>query len=156
MLVGFQGDEQIRFPWKRSGIFFFLAKRAGCGIFAYILAKIYKLRRTSTLALRQRKAALRRQLAIPPHFLRASYVERFTTCGKANCACAQGQKHGPFYYLASGLTPGHVLKFLLKTPDQQRDARQGVTAYQQLWEGLEELSQINAELLRRGEPLPSE
>jgi hypothetical protein len=44
------------------------------------------------------KAALRRQLAIPPHFLRASYVERFTTCGKTNCACAQGQKHGPFYY----------------------------------------------------------
>jgi Family of unknown function (DUF6788) len=120
------------------------------------LAKIYKLRRTSTLALRQRKAALLRQLTLPPHFLRASYVERFTTCGKANCACAQGQKHGPFYYLASGLAPGRVLKFLLKTPEQQRDGRQGVTAYQQLWEGLEELSQINAELLRRGERLPSE
>ena len=120
------------------------------------MAKIYKLRRTSTLALRQRKATLVRQLAIPPHFLRASYVERFTTCGKANCVCAHGQKHGPFYYLASGLAPGQVLKFLLKTPDQQRDGRQGVAAYQHLWEGLEELSQINAELLRRGEPLPSE
>ena len=141
---------------KQSRRFFFLAQLAGCGIFAYILAKIYQLRRTSTLALRQRKAALRRRLAIPPHFLRASYVERFTTCGKANCACAQGQKHGPFYYLASGLTPGRVLKFLLKTPDQQRDGQHGVAAYQQLWEGLEELSQINAELLRRGEPLKSE
>jgi hypothetical protein len=54
------------------------------------------------------------------------------------------------------LAPGRVLKFLLKTPEQQRDGRQGVTAYQQLWEGLEELSQINAELLRRGERLPSE
>ena len=91
-----------------------------------MLAKIHRLRRTSTLALRQRKAALWRRLAIPPHFLRASYVQRFTTCGKANCACVQGHKHGPFYYLASGLTPGHVLKFLLKTPDQQRDGRQGV------------------------------
>ena len=78
-------------------------------IFAYILAKIYSLRRISTLALRQRKAALLRRLAIPPDFLRASYVERFTTCGKANCACARGQKHGPFYYLASGLVPGRVL-----------------------------------------------
>ena len=126
------------------------------GIFAYILAKIYRLRRTSTLALRQRKAALLRQLTIPPHFLRASYVERFTTCGKANCACAQGRKHGPFYYLASGLVPGQVLKFLLKTPEQQHDGRQGVSAYQQLWEGLEELSQINAELLRRGERLSRE
>jgi hypothetical protein len=123
---------------------------------AYILAKIYRLRRTSTLALRQRKATLLRQLAVPPHFLRASYVERFTTCGKPNCACARGRKHGPFYYLASGLVPGQVLKFLLRTPDQQRDGRRGVAAYQALWEGLEELSQINAELLRRGEPLRSE
>ena len=136
-----------------EGRFFFLANRSGFVIFACILAKIYKLRRTSTLALRQRKAALLRQLAIPRHFLRASYVERFTTCGKSNCACAQGKKHGPFYYLASGLKPGQVLKFLLKTARQQQEGRQGVEAYQQLWEGLEELSQINAELLRRGESL---
>ena len=120
------------------------------------MAKIYKLRPTSTLALRRRKATLLRQLTIPPHLLRASYVERFTTCGKANCACVQGQKHGPFYYLTSGLASGHILKFLLKTPAQQHDGQAGVAAYQQLWEGLEELSQINAELLRRGEPLPDE
>jgi len=117
------------------------------------MAKIYRLRRTSTLALRQRKLALLRSLLIPGDLLRASYVERFTTCGKANCVCAQGQKHGPFYYLVSGLAPRHVLKFLLKTPAQQQSAQHGVTAYQKLWEGMEELSQINAELLRRGEPL---
>ena len=120
------------------------------------MAKIYRFRRTSTLALRQRKATLLRQLAIAPQFLRASYVERFTTCGKPNCACAQGHKHGPFYYLASGLEPGRVLKFLLKTPAQQEQGRQGVEAYRRLWEGLEELSQINAELLRRGEALSHE
>lgn len=117
------------------------------------MAKIYSLRRTSTLALRQRRATLLHRLHVPPDLLRASYVERFTTCGKPNCVCAQGQKHGPFYYLASGLAPGHVLKFLLKTPAQQADARHGVAAYQEFWEGLEELSQVNAELLRRGEPL---
>ena len=120
------------------------------------MAKIYKLHRTSTLALRHRKAALLRQLAVPPHLLRASYVERFTTCGKANCACAQGHKHGPFYYLVSGLAQGHVLKFLLKTPTQKQNGQQGVAAYQQLWQGLEELSQINAQLLHRDEPLQGE
>ena len=120
------------------------------------MAKIYRFRRTSTLALRQRKAALLRQLSIPPQFLRASFVERFTTCGKANCVCAQGRKHGPFYYLAIGLVPGRVLKFLLKSQAQQQRGRDGVQAYQRLWEGLEELSQINAELLRRGEALTSE
>ena len=117
------------------------------------MAKIYKLRRTSTLALRQRKAAILRQLAVPSDLLRASYVQRFTTCGKANCACTQGQKHGPFYYVVSGLAQGHVLKFLLKTQTQKQNGQHGVTAYQELWEGMEELSQINAELLRRDEPL---
>lgn len=130
-----------------------LAAGAGLCILALIVAKIYQLRRTSTLALRQRKAALLRQLAVPPDLLRASYVERFTTCGKDNCACAQGQRHGPFYYLASNLAPGQVLKFLLKEPAQQAAAQQGVRHYQLHWEGLEELSQINAELLRRKERL---
>jgi hypothetical protein len=122
-------------------------------ILALIVAKIFTLRRTSTLALRQRKATLLRQLAVPPDLLRASYVERFTTCGKPNCVCAQGQRHGPFYYLTSNLAPGQVLKFLLKDSAQQQRAREGVRNYQAHWEGLEELSQINAELLRRGEPL---
>ena len=46
-----------------------------------------------------------------------------------------------------------MLKFLLKDSAQQQHAQQGVRHYQAHWEGLEELSQINAELLRRGEPL---
>lgn len=119
------------------------------------MAKIYRFRRIATLALRQRKAALLRQLDVPPDLLRASFVERFTTCGKPNCCCAQGQRHGPFYYLAAGMRAGQVLKFLLKSPEQQQRARHGVAGYQAHWERLEELSQINAELLRRGEELQS-
>jgi hypothetical protein len=117
------------------------------------VAKIYPLRRTSTLALRQRKAALLRRLVVPPDLLRASYVQRFTTCGKPNCACARGQRHGPFYYLTANLGPGHIVKRLLKSPADQQAAQHGVQGYQAHWEQLEELSQINTELLRRGEPL---
>jgi hypothetical protein len=117
------------------------------------VAKIYQLRRTSTLALRQRKAALLRHGGLPPDLLRASVVERFTTCGKPNCACAQGRKHGPFYYLTANLGVGNIRKSLLKTPAQQQQARQAVAGYQAHWDRLEELSQINLELLRRGEPL---
>jgi hypothetical protein len=122
-------------------------------ILALHVAKIFSFRRTSTLALRRRKAALLQQLIVPPDLLRASYVERFTTCGKENCACVRGQKHGPFYYLTSNLASGHILKFLLKNQAQQQSAEQGVLHYQAHWQRLEELSQINAELLRRGEPL---
>lgn len=117
------------------------------------MAKVFHLRRTPTLALRQRREWLLRSLAVPRDLLRASFVERFTTCGKPNCRCAEGQRHGPFYYLAAGLKAGNVRKFLLKTPAQQAVARHGVAAYQLFWDQLEELSQTNAELLRRGEVL---
>ena len=123
------------------------------GILALLVAKIHPLRRTSTLALRQRKAALLRQAALPSNLLRASFVERFTTCGKANCACARGAKHGPFYYLTANLGVGQIRKLLLKTPAQQEAVRRAVASYQTHWEQLEELSQINLELWRRGEPL---
>lgn len=117
------------------------------------MAKIYHLRRTSTLALRQRKAALLLRLAVPPDLVRASFVQRFTTCGKSNCVCATGPKHGPFFYLIANLGPGHILKTLLKTPAQRQSVHAGVSGYQVHWDRLEELSQINLELLRRGEPL---
>ncbi len=116
---------------------------------------MFKLRRPSTLALRRRKAALLRGLAVPADLVRGSYVERVTTCGKPNCCCTKGRRHGPFYYLVSNLAPGHILKFLLKDPLQQATARQAIQHYQRHWEGLEELSQINAELLRRRERLNS-
>jgi hypothetical protein len=44
-------------------------------------------------------------------------------------------------------------KFLLKTEAQQNVARQGAEHFHALQEQIEELSQINAELLRREERL---
>lgn len=118
------------------------------------MARIYPLRRKSTLALRQRKEHLLSQLKVHPDLLRASFVERFSVCGKKSCRCHQGgDKHGPFYYLTQCLAVGTVAKFLLKTPPQQQQAKRGVAHYRQLQERLEELSQINAELLRREDPL---
>jgi hypothetical protein len=126
---------------------------AGLSILTIHMARVFTLRRKSTLALRQRKAALLRQLTLPPQAIRASVVERFGTCGKSNCACHQGQKHGPYYYLTQCLAPGQVQKFLLKSSADQRSAREATAAFNAFYDGLEELSQINTELLRRGEPL---
>jgi hypothetical protein len=117
------------------------------------MATIYRCRGKSTLALRQRRALLLRQMDVPLALLRASLVERFGTCGRPNCCCQRGQRHGPFYYLTQCLGKGHIQKFLLKTEDQRQRARQAIAAWQTLQEQLEELSQINTELLRRQEPL---
>jgi len=122
------------------------------------MARIFELQRKSTLALRQRKQALLRQLRLPPDVLRASCVEQFLTCGKPACPCHQNQqrRHGPYYYLTLCLGTGRIRKFLLKEPAQQQRARAGTAAYSRFMEGVEELSQINAELLRRADPLQAE
>ena len=73
-----------------------------------------------------------------------------TTCGKANCRCRRGFKHGPFFYLVQCLGTGRVRKFLLKTPAQRKQARTGIAAHLKLQRQLAELSEINTELLRRG------
>jgi hypothetical protein len=130
-----------------------IAWRVLLAILALYMAKIHALRRKSLLALRQRKATLLRLLRVPPHSIRASVVERFGTCGKPNCACHAGSKHGPYYYLTQCVAKGHVRKFLLKAPKEQQMARTAVLAFTQFYDDLEELSQINAELLRRGEPV---
>jgi hypothetical protein len=55
-------------------------------ILSIAMARIFELQRKSTLALRRRKQALLQQLRPPSDLLRASCVEQFLTCGKADCA----------------------------------------------------------------------
>jgi hypothetical protein len=116
------------------------------------MSRIINLRRLSTLALRQRKTLLVRSFALPPHLLHASLLERFLPCGKPHCRChGPGPKHGPFFYLNRCFPGGRMQTLLLKSPEQIDQARHSLAAYAQIQERLDELSQINYELLRRGE-----
>lgn len=108
------------------------------------------IRRESTASLRKRRAALLAHCEPPLDLLRASCVRQYLTCGKKNCRCQRGAKHGPFYYLVQCLGPGNVRKFLLKTPEQREKARAGIAAHLKFQRQLAELSEINTELLRRG------
>ena len=118
------------------------------------MARIFSLRRKSTLALRQRKERLLHLIKLGPDSIRASFVERYSVCGKRQCSCRHGgAKHGPFYYLTQCLAVGQINKFLLKTSAQQQAAKESIEHYRHFQELLEELSQINTELLRREVPL---
>jgi len=133
---------------------FSLALTIRRGILRIDMSRIQPLRRTSTLALRQRKAHLLRSFELSPQILHASLVERFLKCGKAHCHChRRGPKHGPFFYLNRCFAKGQMQSLLLKSPDQIDQARHSVAAYAQVQQGLDEISQINHELLRRREPL---
>jgi hypothetical protein len=101
--------------------------------------------------LQKRKAALMKQILVPPDLLRASYVKQYLTCGKTNCRCRRGFKHGPFYYLVQYLRGGKVRKFLLKTSEQRARARAGIAALEKFQRQLSEMSEINTELLRLGQ-----
>ncbi len=114
------------------------------------MAKTLHLKSASDAALRRRKTALLDGLCIPADAIRASCVRQYLTCGKRNCRCQRGAKHGPFHYLVQCVATGSIRKFLLKTAGQQEQARQSIAAHRAFQERLEELSQINAELLRRG------
>ena len=118
------------------------------------MSRIQPLKRTSTLALRQRKAHLLRSFELSPEILHASLIERFLKCGKAHCHChTGGPKHGPFFYLNRCFAKGQMKSLLLKSAGQIDQARQSVAAYVQVQQVLDQISQINHELLRRGEPL---
>ena len=121
------------------------------------MSRIIDFRRLSTLALRQRKARLVRSFALAPDFIRASLLERFLQCGKPACHCHNqgGPRHGPFFYLNRCFAKGQIKSLLLKSQEQVAQARSSVAAYAQIQESLDEISQINFELLRRGEDLPS-
>jgi hypothetical protein len=99
-------------------------------------------------ALLRRRSRLLRGLLLPPDLIRASYVRQYLTCGKRNCRCRSGAKHGPFHYLVRCVAPGVTRKFLLRTPEQRRRARAGIAAHAKLRRLLAELSEINAELIR--------
>jgi hypothetical protein len=124
----------------------------GRAYLTYIMSK-NELQRLSTLALRERKARLLRTLTLPPEAIHASFLERFLQCGRPNCHCRQGEKHGPFFYLSRCLPKRRMRTLLLKEPSQILQGRQSVQAYQELLESLDQLSWINWELLRRGDPL---
>ena len=114
------------------------------------MAKTLHLQKFSVTGLQKRKASLLQQLPPVAGSLRASFVKQYLTCGKKNCRCCRGFKHGPFFYLVQSLGTGRVRKFLLKTPGQRKQARAGIATHLKLQRRLAKLSEINTELLRRG------
>ena len=113
------------------------------------MAKTINLRKASVASLKKQQAALSQAVQAPDTFLRASYVKQYLTCGKKNCRCHRGFKHGPFFYLVQSLGVGNTRKFLLKTPAQRKQARAAIAAHHKLQQQLAEHSAINTELVRR-------
>ena len=105
-------------------------------------------KKVSTLALQERRKSLLRQFPDLKEVLRGSLVERYLTCGKPTCRCARGERHGPVWYLTATLKVGKTVG--MQVPEGKlAQVRQWLDNHRKLKEGLEAISEINWELLRR-------
>lgn len=48
------------------------------------------------------RKALETKIMKTGNMLKASYYERFIVCGKPNCKCTRGEKHGPVPWVTAG------------------------------------------------------
>jgi len=77
--------------------------------------------------------------------LRGSLLARRVRCGKAGCACARGQLHGPYYVLST--RSGGEGGFAYLAPDQVAAARRLVNGYRTFRQGVRRLRKLNADLV---------
>ena len=106
----------------------------------------------ATADLKRRRRQLLRKLPPLDSILRGSLIERYKRCGNPNCRCAQGQGHGPKYYLSVSC-PGSSPRMDYVPQAYYEQVSERLANYTQIREILEQISEINHELLRRREPL---
>jgi hypothetical protein len=112
------------------------------------MAERQNLSRLSTLALRNRREGLTKLLPPLQEILRGSLMERYLTCGKPDCKCARGERHGPVWYLSVSLDQVHRTGSTVSS-HQVEQVRRWIENYHRVKERLEKISDINRELLRR-------
>ena len=100
--------------------------------------------------LRARRRRLARSLPAIEETLRGAQLTQGRRCGKPGCRCAHGELHGPYTYFSLGREAGrgrlvYVPAALVAVVGRRVEASARIEA------ALQEISEINAELLRRRE-----
>jgi len=86
---------------------------------------------------------------LPPltEVVRGSLVERRLRCGKPTCHCARGEGHR-VWYLTVSFARGRTEQVTVP-PALVPAVQRWLANYHRWWDGLEEVSAINRELLRQ-------
>ena len=102
-------------------------------------ARITKLKRERT--------ALLAELGTMTEIIHASWLERYSTCARKDCACHRGKKHGPRYYVVIGEGGRQRQKYV---PLSQVDiVRAGVDQARRAQTIMHRITLINVELMRQ-------
>jgi hypothetical protein len=97
--------------------------------------------------LEQRRRELVRELVDLSYFLRGSVCEVYRVCGRPDCKCARGEKHGPLYQLT--WHDGTSTKTAYIPKRRVQEARELVARYDRLKEVIAELAEVNVKIWRR-------
>ncbi len=99
--------------------------------------------------LRQKRKRLLKQLkSIEENMIRGSLIERYKQCGKSNCHCNEGSKHGPTYYLSVSIPDARTV-LIYVSMENKVIVEEALENYRKTQKIIGEISDINRELLSR-------
>lgn len=104
------------------------------------------------MAAQQNRASLKRKITrlakkLPSHapMIQGSLIKRFVRCGNPRCKCADGEKHGPAYYLS--FKENGVTKMIYIPKDKVNTMTAQINHYKAYKQLGREISQMNKQLL---------
>ena len=103
---------------------------------------------TSTHLRQKRKRLLKKLKSIEENMIRGSLIERYKQCGKTNCHCNEGSKHGPTYYLSVSI-PDAKTVLIYVSMENKVIVEEALENYRKAQKIIGEISDINRELLLR-------
>jgi hypothetical protein len=89
---------------------------------------------------------------LPPldEILRGTFIKWYQVCARRSCPCHKSRKyqHGPFYRVSYS-KKGRSYHIYVPIKDKKR-VETWVDNYNKIWQGIEDISEINIKLIRMG------
>jgi hypothetical protein len=104
------------------------------------MASSEEIRRHIRVQLGDQQVLVRSLLALREQ-LQGSLIERYGVCGKPNCACRLGRRHGPYYVLSS--RSGGKGGYTYLDGKQVERARGLVERHREFRSGMQQLRKLN-------------
>lgn len=103
--------------------------------------------RRKIATLKRERATLLSELGSLAGLMHGSWVERYSTCARKECACHRGKKHGPRYYVVVGQEGRQRQKYVPLS--QVEAARNGLAQGLRAQQIVRRITLVNVELMRQ-------
>jgi hypothetical protein len=101
---------------------------------------------TTKAKLLRMRAGLIAELGTLSRLLHGSWVERYSVCSRAGCACHRGERHGPRHYLVVNEAGRQRQKYIPNS--QVETAQEGLAQHHRLREIVDEITRLNLKLMK--------